>query len=284
MELRPYITLMRLHKPIGIWLLAIPCWWGILLFTPSISWHTLSLALLFLFGAIIMRSAGCIVNDIADRHIDAQVERTQHRPLACGVITLHSALILLFILLMFALFIANMLGWKIVVLGFCWLPLVIAYPFMKRITWWPQAFLGITFGAGGLFGMIAVLGEFYLSGIILYIATIFWVIGYDTVYACQDKIDDAAIGVKSTALLFGSHAKIAISLCYVVMILLLCISFYMTQASFYAWAGVICAAIMLACHIVIFNPHNPGLCAVQFSQHLWVGMIIATGLLLSRLG
>ncbi len=168
-----------------------------------------------------MRSAGCIVNDIADRKLDRQVERTKTRPLANNDITPKEALFLLVLLLGLSLLIAITLGKDIVWLSILWLPLVILYPFMKRITWWPQAFLGLTFNAGAIFGWIAITHHITLAPIFLYLGGIFWTIGYDTLYAIQDMEDDAHIGIKSTARLFGNHASREISICYTLFMLCL---------------------------------------------------------------
>jgi 4-hydroxybenzoate polyprenyltransferase len=283
MHLRPYVELMRLHKPVGIGLLVFPCWWAVLLYSPALSWHTLCDCILFLLGAFSMRSGGCVINDMADRHIDAQVERTKMRPLASGVLNMRQAWQLLIGLLCIALLVASALGEKIMMLGLCWLPLVAAYPFMKRITWWPQAFLGITFGAGSLFGMVATTETWHISGFILYAACICWVIGYDTIYACQDAKEDAIIGVKSTALLFGKQVKTAVALCYAAMICLLSASFYSEQITFYAWMGLAAATSVLIYQLWHFSPQQPSPCAKCFHMNLWVGMMITLGLLSSRL-
>jgi 4-hydroxybenzoate polyprenyltransferase len=206
-----YSRLMRLDKHTGIWLLLLPCWWGVLAYSDTVPLATLAL---FALGAVVMRSCGCILNDLADRDIDAQVTRTRKRPLASGEVTPAQAWGLIGILLVLAFAIAMLLGWGVVALGACWLPLVALYPRMKRLTWWPQAFLGLTFGAGPLFGMVAASGGIHVAGLWLYAAAFFWTMGYDTIYACQDRADDARIGVKSTALLFGGKVRQSVGVLY----------------------------------------------------------------------
>lgn len=225
-KLSAYLRLIRIHRPAGIWLLLWPCLWSAA--SASITQlHTLphpTLLLLFAVGAFLMRSAGCIVNDLADKDFDKHVERTRTRPLASGEISTREALGLLMILLCLSLLVAISMGWKIVALGACWLPLVAAYPFMKRFTWWPQAFLGLTFNAGAIFGWVAVTGTLTPAPLVLYLGAIFWTIGYDTLYAVQDMDDDARIGVRSTARLFGKQAPACIALCY--FIFLCCLIYF----------------------------------------------------------
>jgi 4-hydroxybenzoate polyprenyltransferase len=202
--MNPYFRLLRLHQPTGIWLLLWPCWWSITF--ASYGLPTAKLLVLFGLGAIVMRSAGCIINDIIDRDVDKYVERTRMRPLASGEILLKQAIILLIILLVFALCIALQMRPIVLILAACSLLFVVAYPFMKRITWWPQAFLGLTFNWGALMGWAAIRGEIDPPALLLYIGSIFWTLGYDTIYAHQDKIDDLVIGIKSTALRLGKNS------------------------------------------------------------------------------
>lgn len=229
-KISAYTRLMRLDKPIGIWLLFWPCCWSILLASYFLQTNPpYKIILLFFIGSIIMRSAGCIINDIADRNIDKLVERTKHRPLASGEITLKEAFILLFFLCTIALIISYFLGYGIILLSFCWLPLIGIYPFMKRFTWWPQIFLGITFNAGAIFGWVATLSSqsippltfLHPAPLLLYIGCIFWTLGYDTIYAMQDIKDDKNIGVKSSAQRVAAFLPHFIALCYTIFILCL---------------------------------------------------------------
>ncbi|MEM6781319.1 MAG: 4-hydroxybenzoate octaprenyltransferase [Pseudomonadota bacterium] len=207
---QPYAVLMRLDRPIGWWLLLFPGWWSIMLAMSGVTgmfgleWYIFAL---FFFGAVMMRGAGCIINDIWDRDLDKQVERTKNRPLASGQINLFQAGALLFVLLFLSLILLLQMQPKAIQLGFLSVILIAAYPYMKRITWWPQAFLGITFNFGALMGWAAVTDMIETPAILLYVSCMLWTIGYDTIYAHQDKDDDALIGVKSTALLFGNRSK-----------------------------------------------------------------------------
>ena len=222
--MKPFFRLMRLHQPVGIWLLLWPCWWSLALASNGLP--PLKLMALYALGAIVMRSAGCIVNDIADRNFDRQVERTSTRPLASGEISLPQALALLAILLSSGAAIAYSLGLTTFLWALASLPLVVSYPFMKRISWWPQLFLGFTFNWGALMAWATLRGHPEWPSILLYIGGICWTLGYDTIYAHQDKKDDAKIGVKSTALRLGSKTKLALAL------------FYGLSAASWALAGV----------------------------------------------
>lgn len=215
----PYLKLARIDRPIGIWLLLFPGWWAIILaagspFSPRFELKHWGLMILFALGAVLMRSAGCVINDLWDKNLDAQVERTRPRPLASGAISVRQALAFLFFLLSASLAILLTMNVFTVILGALSLIPVVIYPLMKRITWWPQAFLGMTFNWGALMGWSAVTGELSLAAFILYAASILWTLGYDTIYAHQDKEDDARIGIKSTALLFGEQSRQWVGLFY----------------------------------------------------------------------
>lgn len=209
-SLRPYALLMRLDRPVGWWLLLLPAWWAMSLAAGGVtgfsSWDWY-LVILFFFGAIIMRGAGCVINDLWDRDLDAMVERTKVRPLASGAVKTWQAAALLFILLFLGLLILVQTSAMAFWLGMAAMILVVAYPYMKRITWWPQAFLGITFNFGVLIGWAALTNEMSFAAILLYAGAFFWTLGYDTIYAHQDRDDDQMAGIKSTALLFGERSK-----------------------------------------------------------------------------
>lgn len=217
--LRPYARLVRLDRPIGTWLLLLPCWWGLALASNRIP--DLWLMFVFAVGSIIMRGAGCVVNDLYDRDLDRQVERTATRPLASGEVKPWQAIILIILLLLIGLGVLMLLKRPAVLIGLASLLLVFTYPLMKRITWWPQLFLGFTFNWGALVGWVAVSGHIASPAYWLYAAGIFWTLAYDTVYAHQDRHDDERIGVKSTARLFGKTSKSWVGTFYVVTILLL---------------------------------------------------------------
>ncbi len=194
--IRPYLYLMRLDRPIGTWLLLLPGWWAILLAGGLGAWPTLTL---FAIGAIVMRGAGCVVNDLWDRDLDSKVERTSTRPIPNGDVTPKQAMIFLGGLLFLGFIILLQFNLTTIILGVVSLAFIVAYPLMKRITWWPQAFLGLTFNFGALMGWAAITGGLGWQAWVLYIASFFWTLGYDTIYALQDRRDDALIGIKSSA-------------------------------------------------------------------------------------
>lgn len=203
---RPYTRLARLDRPIGWWLLLLPCWWSVALASQG-TWPPVLLLLLFFIGAVAMRGAGCTWNDIVDRDIDGAVERTRLRPLPSGAVTLKGALFFLVLQCLVGLAVLLSFNGFAVALGFSSLILVAIYPFMKRITYWPQFVLGLAFNWGALMGWAAIHGSLSLAPVFLYLGAVAWTIGYDTIYAHQDKEDDALIGVKSTALKFGASTK-----------------------------------------------------------------------------
>ena len=202
---RPYARLARLDRPIGIWLLLFPGWWGIAL--AARRWPDPVLMALFALGALVMRGAGCTLNDIADRHYDRQVARTRMRPLPSGAVTVSQAVLFLIVQLAIGAAVLFSLNWPSILLGFLVLVPIGTYPFMKRITYWPQLFLGLNFNWGALLGWTAVMGAIGRPSVLLYIGGIFWTIGYDTIYAHQDKEDDIRIGVKSSALALGTKTR-----------------------------------------------------------------------------
>src|SRR6185503_18788416 len=216
--LRPYASLIRLDRPIGAWLLFWPCAWSVALAGAGRFMWVLILWLAL--GAWAMRSAGCVYNDIVDRDLDAKVERTRLRPLASGRVSLRGAWALLVGMSLIGLVVLLQLGRTAQIVALASLAPVAAYPFMKRITWWPQAWLGLVFSWGALVGWPAVRGEIELTALLLYAGSIFWVIGYDTIYALQDREDDALVGVRSSALALGRHARTGIAICYGLALLL----------------------------------------------------------------
>ncbi len=203
--LRPYLRLARLDRPIGTWLLLFPCWWGIALAAKG--WPDWGLMILFGIGAVVMRGAGCTFNDIVDRDFDAKVERTRVRPIPSGAVSVAAAITFLIVQLAIGAAILFALNWLAIALGFLVIALIVTYPFMKRITYWPQFFLGLNFNWGALVGWAAVRGELQWPAYLLYAGGIAWTLGYDTIYAHQDKEDDALIGVKSSALALGALTR-----------------------------------------------------------------------------
>ena len=214
-----YCELIRLNKPIGFLLLMWPCWFGLALLKTETS-KLLFWYLLFLIGSFLMRSAGCIINDIIDIDFDQKVTRTKFRPLASKKISITEAILLLIILLVISFFILLEFNFKSIVLGLLSVPFVILYPFMKRVTYWPQIILGIVFSWGVLIVTIQFNGTLSNQFMFLYIGCVFWTLGYDTVYAYQDVKDDIAQGIKSTAVLFGENGRVFVAFCYFIVVLI----------------------------------------------------------------
>ncbi len=243
-RLKPHAQLMRLDRPIGIWLLFWPCVMGLALGAAAqdrllTGWTDYFYLALFGLGAIVMRGAGCTFNDIVDRKYDAAVARTRGRPIPSGAVSVTGAAILLAVLCLIGLAILLQLNRFAIGMGVASLLLVAAYPFMKRITWWPQAWLGLTFNWGALLGFAAEAGGLGWPALMLYAGLIFWTLGYDTIYALQDRDDDALIGVKSTARLFGARAKSWIARFYIIAFVLV------LAAGFAAHAGWAFTPLML---------------------------------------
>lgn len=270
-----YLRLMRLHQRAGIWLLLWPCWWAIMLASKG---HPSYFMLgLFAAGAVLMRSAGCIINDIADRKIDAQVERTKTRPIASGEISVQQALALVFILITCAACIAFRLGWVVVMWAMISLVPVVIYPFMKRISWWPQLFLGLTFNWGALMGWAAVRGTVELPAILLYVGGIFWTLGYDTIYAHQDKTDDVKIGVKSTALRLGAHSKKAVSFFYLVAVVCWTLGGWSSNAGMLLFVVLLLAQLQFGWQVCNVDLENPASCRRIFISNIYLGWLIFAG-------
>jgi 4-hydroxybenzoate polyprenyltransferase len=209
-HMRPYLYLLRLDRPVGIWLLLLPSLWGISLASGGLAnfnIQTLYVIALFIIGAITMRGAGCVINDLWDRDLDKLVERTKNRPLASGALSVKQGILFLATLLLIGFVILLQFNTTTIILGIITLPLITTYPLMKRITWWPQLFLGLTFNFGALMGWSAITGHIDTPAILMYIGGLFWTIAYDTIYAHQDKEDDAMAGIKSTARLFSTNSK-----------------------------------------------------------------------------
>lgn len=219
---RPYARLARLDRPIGAWLLLLPCWLGLAFAVAAgaapLTWSIFLDGALFAVGALLMRGAGCTINDIADRNFDGKVARTALRPIPSGQVSVRQALVFLAGLMALGATVLFQFNALTIAVGLASLPLIVIYPFMKRITWWPQLFLGLTFNWGALVGWTAVADTLPLAPILLYIAGIFWTLGYDTIYAHQDKEDDALVGVKSTARLFQDGSRRWIGAFYASMI------------------------------------------------------------------
>lgn len=282
--LRPYALLARLDRPIGTWLLLFPCWWSIALaageetrFRPD--W---TLILLFGIGAVVMRGAGCTLNDILDRDIDAKVERTRSRPLPSGAVTLKGAILFLALQLLLGALVLFSLNRMAIGLGIGVLALVGTYPLMKRVTWWPQFFLGLNFNFGALMGFAAATGTLALSPLLLYAGGVFWTLGYDTVYAHQDRADDAAIGVKSTALRLGGGTARALAVFYAATILFWAASGLAAHLSTPYWIALAAAAVHFVQEIRTLDIDDAADCLKKFRAHGRIGWLLLLGIVLAK--
>lgn len=277
-RLRPYARLARLDRPIGTWLLLFPCWWGIALAPPGEgTLRYVVIAALFAVGAVVMRGAGCTYNDLVDRDIDAKVARTRTRPLASGAVTPRRAVMFLILQLAIGLGVLLALGSATLMWGIASLVLVIIYPWMKRITWWPQLFLGLAFNWGALMGYIAVTGRFDVACLWLYIAGIAWTLGYDTIYAHQDKEDDALIGVKSTARLFADNSRKWIGLFYAATIIFLMTAGWAAGLTYAVLPFLFIAAGHLAWQALTVDFSSPRDCLTKFRSNRFVGWLVLMG-------
>ena len=281
--LHGYIYLGRFDRPIGWWLLLLPGWWVIPIGAPSIisMWWLMAL---FLAGAIITRAAGCIINDLWDRRLDQQVERTQQRPLASGAVSLRAAFIFLGILGAIGIGILWQLPDIAIYVGLAAAPLVIVYPLAKRVTWFPQFVLGLTFSWGVPLGWAASTGSLPdLSILSIYAGCVAWVFGYDTIYAVQDMADDAAIGIKSSALAFAQHLKIAVGVAYALALLLLSLGLYL-QLGIGFWLGGLCLmGVHLAYQIHRLDGTNAAIALHLFRSNRDAGLILTATMVIMRL-
>ena len=278
---RPYLRLARLDRPIGSWLLLMPCWWSAALAT-AISHNIGRLPLvvaLFFVGAFAMRGAGCTWNDITDRDLDAKVERTRSRPIPAGQVSVPQALAFLVVQAMIGLAVLLQFNRFAVATGIASLAIVAVYPFMKRITWWPQVVLGLAFSWGALMGFAVTLGRIDATALLLYAGSIAWVIGYDTIYAHQDAEDDALIGVKSTARLFGAHAHQALMVFYALAVVLIGVAMALAGAGLAAWIGLAAFAAHLVWQIARLKIGDPALCLRIFKSNRDAGLLFFAGLL-----
>lgn len=282
---RPYLRLSRLDRPIGSWLLLIPCLWATALashLAPDVSQLPLTIALFFI-GAFAMRGAGCTWNDITDRDLDARVERTQSRPIPARQVTVTQALVFLVVQALVGLAVLLQFNRFAIATGIASLLIVAAYPFMKRITYWPQVVLGLAFSWGALMGFAAVLGRIDAAALALYAGTIAWVVGYDTIYAHQDADDDAFIGIKSTALLFGERTRSALAIFYGLAVVLIGIALHLAAARWPAWIGLAAFAAHLAWQIARIEIGDSRLCLRLFKSNRDAGLLLFAGLLVSAL-
>jgi 4-hydroxybenzoate polyprenyltransferase len=270
--LRPYASLMRLDRPIGAWLLFWPCAWSVAL--AGMGPHGVRLLFWFALGAWAMRSAGCVWNDIVDRDLDAKVERTRLRPLASGRASLTGAWALLAALGLVGLAVLLQLGRTAQLVALASLAPVALYPFMKRITWWPQAWLGLVFSWGALVGWPAVRGELGATAAILWAGSIFWVIGYDTIYALQDREDDALVGVKSSALALGRHARKGIAIFYAIAVALWAVALWRVRPDGLALVALLPVAAHLGRQVATLDPDRADDALAKFRSNRMAGFIL----------
>ena len=276
-NLKLFIQLTRLNKPIGYMLLFWPCLWGLTIaydFKDNLSLF-IFYSILFFLGSVLMRSAGCIVNDIVDKNFDKKVNRTKNRPIASGKVSITLAIIYCLVLCSLAFLVLINFNKLTIIIAILSMPLAFTYPLMKRFTYWPQLFLGITFNYGLLLGWISIQENISLTPIVFYIGAIFWTLGYDTIYGYQDIKDDEIIGVKSTSIKFKNNSKIFISFCYFVFISSLVITgLHMNFENIYFLLLILPFAHLFIFQINKLKINNPNSCHLKFKSNNFLGLII----------
>ena len=274
--LRPYASLMRIDRPIGTWLLYWPCAWSVALAGVRGEW---ALFAWFLLGAFAMRSAGCVYNDIVDRNLDRQIERTRLRPLASGRVSLKAAWTLAIGLSLIGLVVLLQLHRTAQGVALLSIFPVAAYPFMKRITWWPQAWLGLVFSWGALVGWPAVTGEFDRPALILWLGSIFWVIGYDTLYAIQDVEDDELVGVRSSARALGARAQLGVAICYLLALIGWAAAIWQLRPDWLALLALLPGGAHLAWQVAKTDPGDGPSALALFRSNRLAGLLLFLGFL-----
>jgi 4-hydroxybenzoate polyprenyltransferase len=280
--MRPYAVLARLDRPIGAWLLFLPGLWSILL-AQIPAGPSLRLLVLFALGSVVMRGAGCVVNDMWDRDMDRRVTRTAARPLASGALRMRDAAVFLLVLLLIGLVILLQLGRLAQILGVASLWLVALYPLAKRVTWWPQAVLGLTFSWAAPMGYAAATGVLDGAALALYAAGFCWILGYDTVYAHQDREDDALIGVRSTARLLARHTKPFLYACYAATVALWALSGALAGLGPWFFAGLLLPASLLLWQAATIDIDDPAGCLARFKLNRETGLLVGLAILLGRM-
>jgi 4-hydroxybenzoate polyprenyltransferase len=278
-SLKPYLRLARIERPIGWWLLLLPCWWSSALAAVASggrpnAWH----ALLFLVGAVAMRGAGSTYNDLVDRDLDGRVERTRNRPLPSGQVSARSALVFLGLQGLLGLAVLLQFNSFAIALGVASLGIVAFYPFMKRVFWIPQIVLGLAFAWGGLMGWAAWFGSLSLAAVLLYLGAVAWVVGYDTIYALQDIEDDEIAGIKSSARFFGAHVRLAVAAAYGVAVALIGASLWLVRPGALAWLALSAFAVHLAWQVRRMDPRDGTGALRLFRSNRDAGLILAAGL------
>ena len=285
-QLNLFIELTRLKKPIGFMLLFWPCSWGLTLaydFSKNLNDYFFYL-LLFLIGSILMRSAGCIVNDISDKEFDKKVFRTKERPIASGKISIKLGLVYTATLCLFALLVLLNFNTVTIVIALGSMPLAFSYPLMKRYTYWPQLFLGITFNYGLILGWVCINNHLDTIPIILYSGAIFWTLGFDTIYGFQDIKDDEIIGIKSTSIKFKKKPKLFLLLCYLMFVsLLITVGFFMNFSYLFYFCSIIVAVQLFFFQIYRLDFENPKNCLQIFKSNNFLGLLVFFSILVGRL-
>ena len=282
-HLKIFINLTRLNKPIGFMLLFWPCSWGLAYaygFDQNLNIF-LYYILLFFLGSALMRSAGCIFNDIVDKDLDKKVERTKQRPIASGKISIKQSVIYILILCLVSFVILIQFNSKTIYLGLGSMILAFSYPFMKRITYWPQLFLGLTFNWGMIMACTAILDQISTEIILLYLSAIFWTLGYDTIYGVQDIADDEIIGIKSTAIKFKGNIKLFVGTCYLITFLLIIYVFKKNIGTNLSTFFIFMFSLSLIYQVKIFNKNNPVNCLKAFKINNYSGVFMFTTILFS---
>ena len=281
-----FIELTRLKKPIGFMLLFWPCAWGLTLaydFKESLDNYYLYLILFFL-GAVLMRSAGCIVNDILDKEFDAKVFRTKNRPIASGKVSIKLGIFYSLLLCLLALMVLLNFNLFTIILALASMPLAFTYPLMKRFTYWPQLFLGITFNYGIVLGWTTIKGQIDVIPLILYFGAIFWTLGYDTIYGYQDIKDDEVIGLKSTSIKFKNYSTLFIFLCYLFLIFSIYLVGYLSEFNNYFYIFMILPIIQIFYYQVkAFDSKNPTKCLKIFKSNNFFGSLIFINILIGKI-
>ena len=283
--LRPYLRLARIERPIGWWLLLLPCWWSAALaaIAGGLSWPDPLNCVLFLVGAVAMRGAGCTYNDIVDRDLDMKVERTRQRPLPSGEVSVAGAVVFLVLLAVVGLAVLLQFNFFAILTGLASLGIVALYPFMKRFFWMPQIVLGLAFAWGALMGWAAAFGSLAAPAFLLYAGSIAWVVGYDTIYALQDIEDDEVVGIKSSARFFGEQVRLGVGICYALTILFLTAAFYLAGAGWPGFVGLGLFALHLGWQVARIDRHDGAGALRLFRSNRDAGLLLFAALTLDSL-